>query len=123
MTATVVPVPSLVRLLWDGVCDAAFTQVGAEAAGAVGLVGDDLLRAAAGSTQAEARDPDPFQERLGTDAVVALAGGQQDREWPAAAVAGEVDFGGQSASGPAKGVITRFVRPADPPFRPVAAAC
>lgn len=123
MTATVVTVAPLVRLLWDGVCDAAFTQVGAEAAGAVRLVGDDLVRAAAGSAHAEARDPDPLQEGLCTDAVVALAGCQQDREWPATAVADEVDFGAQPSTGPAKGVIIRFVRPAGPPFRPVAAAC
>lgn len=49
-------------------------------------------------------------------------GGQGVREGPTAAVAGEVDFGGQSASGSAEGMIVWFVRPVDP-FRPVAAAC
>ncbi|WP_367667056.1 hypothetical protein [Streptomyces sp. DG2A-72] len=34
-----------------------------------------------------------------------------------------VDFGGRSSPGSAKGVIVWFVRPMDPLFRPVAAAC
>jgi hypothetical protein len=53
---------------------------------------------------------------------VASARCQQDHEGPATAVAGEVDFGGQSSSGSAEGVIVRFVRPVGPPFRPVTAA-
>jgi hypothetical protein len=113
----------LVILFRDGARDAAFAQVGAEASGAVGLVGDDLVGPAAGTSKAGARDPDPFQEGSCADAVVALARCQQDGEGPPAAVAGEVDFGGQSASGSAEGVIVRFVRSVDPPFRPVAAAC
>ncbi|GAA5077653.1 hypothetical protein GCM10023336_68620 [Streptomyces similanensis] len=45
------------------------------------------------------------------------------RERTSFAVAGEVDFGRRFASGSAEGVIVRFVRPMDPSFRPVAAAC
>jgi hypothetical protein len=54
---------------------------------------------------------------------VPLARGHQYGERTASAVAGEVDFGGQASSGSAEGVIIRFVRPALPPSRPVAAAC
>lgn len=49
---------------------------------------------------------------------MALAGRHQDRERAALAVAGEVDFGGQSASGSTEGVIVRFVLLVPPPFRP-----
>jgi hypothetical protein len=113
----------LVGLLGDGVCDAAFAQVGEEAARAVGLVGDDLVGSAAGSARTGARDVDAFEEGACADAVVALSGRQQDGEGSAAAVAGKVDFAGQSASGSAECVIVRFVRQLDPPFRPVVAAC
>ena len=123
VASAVVTVPLLVGLLRDGVCDAAFAQVGAEAAGAVGLVRDDLVGPAAWSSDAGSRDVDAFEERACADAVMPLAGCQQDGEGPAAAVAGEVNFGGQSASGSAEGVIIRFVRLVVPPFRPVAAAC
>ena len=99
----------LVGLLRDGAGDPAFAQVGAETAGAVGLVGDDLVGSATGSATSDARDADAFQEGARAGAVVPLAGCQQDGEGPAAAVAGEVDFGGQSASGSAEGVIVRFV--------------
>jgi hypothetical protein len=122
-TAAVSAVLFLVVLLGDGVRDAASAQVGAEASGAVGLVGDDLVGPAAWAALTGAWDADAFQQGACADAVVALAGRQQDREGPTAAVAGEVDFGGQSSSGSAEGVIVRFVRPVGPPFRPVAAAC
>lgn len=123
MTAAVVPVSLLVGSLRDGAGYAAFAQVGAEPSGAVGLVGDDLVGLAARPALAGARDADAFQEGTRADAVVALAGCQQDREWASLAVAGEVDFGGQSSPGSAEGVIVWFVRLVDPPFRPVAAAC
>lgn len=103
--AAVVPVSLLVGLLWDGVADAAFAQVDAEAAGAVGLVCDDLVGPAAWSARPGARDTDALQKGSRADAVVALAGWHQDRERVAPAVAGEMDFGGQSASGSAEGVI------------------
>jgi hypothetical protein len=54
---------------------------------------------------------------------MALAGCEQESQRPATAVAGEMELGGQSASGSAEGVIVRFVRPMDPVFRPVAVAC
>lgn len=123
MTPSVVAVPLLIGLLGDGVRDAPSAEVGAEAARAVGLVGHDLVGPAAGPAEAGARDADALEERLCADAVVALARGQQDREGPSAAVAGQVDLCGQSSSGSAEGVIVRFARPVDPPFRPVAAAC
>ena len=123
MTAAVVPVALLIPLLGDGVCDAASSQVGTEAVGAVGLVCDDLVGPAAWSTRAGARDADPFQKRARADAVVALSGRHQDRERAALALAGEVDFGGQSASGSTEGVIIWLVLLELPPFRPVAAAC
>jgi hypothetical protein len=47
---------------------------------------------------------------------VTLPWRHQDCERASLAVAGEVDFGGQSASGSAEGVIVRFVRPVGPPF-------
>jgi len=117
------PVPSLVGLLGDGMRNAAFSQVGTEAAGAVSLVCDDLVGSAPRSAQAGAGNTDPFQQRAYADAVVALAGRHQDRERAALVVAGNVDFGGQPASGSAEGVIVRFVLLMPPLFRPVAAAC
>jgi hypothetical protein len=47
---------------------------------------------------------------------VALSWCHQDRERAALAVAGQVDFGRQSAPGSTGGVIVRFVRPVLPPF-------
>lgn len=121
--AAVAAVSLLVGLLRDGAGDSAFAQVGAEAAGAVGLVRDDLVGSGARTSRTGPRDPDAVQERTRADAVVALAGCQQDGEGPPASVAGEMDFGGQASSGSAEGVIVWFVRPVDPLFRPVAAAC
>ncbi len=88
----------LVGLFRDGAGNSSFTQVGAKPAGAVGLVGDDLVGSATGSAKSGARDADAFKEGTRADAVVALARCQQDGEGPATAVAGEMDFGGQSAS-------------------------
>lgn len=53
----------------------------------------------------------------------ALTGSEQEGQRPAAAVVGQMELGGQSASGSTEGVIVRFVRPLGPPCRPVAAAC
>jgi hypothetical protein len=115
--------PSLVGLFGDGVRNAAFSQVRAEVAGAVSLVCDDLVGPAPRSVQAGAGNTDPFQQRTCADTVVALAGRHQDRQRAALAVAGKVNFGGQSASGSTEGVIVRFVLLLPPPFRPVAAVC
>lgn len=79
--ASVVPVSSLVGflrdlvgLLRDGVRDATSAQVGAEASGAVGPVGDDLVGPAAWASPTGARNADTFQKGACADAVVALAG-------------------------------------------------
>ena len=123
LAAAVVSVPLLVDLLGDGAADPAFAQVGAESARAVCLVCDHVVGAATRSAGAETRDADAFQQRSRTDTVVALAGSEQEGQGSAAAVAGEMDLGGQTSTGSTKGLIVRFVRPTYPPFRPVVAAC
>lgn len=115
-SAPVVPVPFLVGLLRDGVADAASSHVGAEAAGAVGLVGDDVVRSAAWMAAASEGHSDAFQQGLRTDVVVALARSEEDRQGSAAAVAGRVNFGGRASAGSAQGVIVWFVLPLVPPF-------
>ena len=117
------PVPLLIGLLGNRVRDPASSQVAAEPTRAVSLVCDHVVGSAAWSAKAGARDADPFQQSLCTDAVVTLAWCDENGERAALAVAGEVDFGGQPSSGTAEGVIVRFVLPVPPPFRPVAAAC
>ncbi|WP_455771141.1 hypothetical protein [Streptomyces hirsutus] len=97
-TAAVVPVTPLVDILRDGVCDAAFTQVGAEASGAVGLVRDDLIRPAVWPARTGPRDADAFREGACAETVVALARYRRDREGTTAAIAGEVDELGGSVS-------------------------
>src|SRR4029078_2479998 len=110
VAAAVVAVPLLVGLLRDGARDAASSQVGAERAGAVGLIGDDLVGSSRGPALAGAWDADAFQDGACAGAVVALARGQQDRERAPLAVAGEVDLGSQSASGSTEGLIVLVVR-------------
>lgn len=118
-----VSVTLLVDLFGDCVRYAALPQVAAEAAGAVCLVRDHMVRSAAWSARAGARNTDSVQQSLCVDAVVTLAWRDQEGERATLAVAGEVDLGCQSSPGSAEGVIVRFVRPVPPPFRPVAAAC
>jgi hypothetical protein len=113
----------LVVLLGDGLCDPAFAQIGAEYAGAVGLISDDVVRPAARAADGGAGHSDAFQQRFCTAAVMALTQSEKDDQRSATAVADEVELGDQASSGPAEGVIARFVPPVLPPFRPVAAAC
>lgn len=113
----------LVGLLGDGVADPAFAQVGAEGARAVCLVRDHVVWTAARTAGAEAWDADALQQWLRVDTVMALAGSDQESQWPAATVAGEVDLAGQTSAGTAEGVIVWFALLTPPPFRPVAAAC
>lgn len=119
--AAIVTVLLLVGLLGDGVCDAAFAQVSAEAAGAVRLVRDDLAGSAAWSAKAETRNPNALQQGACADAVVSLARCHEDGQGTPAAVAGEVDLGGQSAAGPSDGMVVGFAGRG--PFLRPPAAC
>lgn len=69
------PVPPLVGLFGNGVRDAASPQVGAETAGAVSLVRDDLVGSAAWPAEAAAGNADAFEQDACADTVVALAPG------------------------------------------------
>lgn len=97
-TTAVSSVSLLVDLLGDGVTDPAFAQVGTEPAGAVGLVCDHMVGAAARASDAEAPDVNSFQQRLRADSVMALAGSDQQGQGPAPAVACEVEFRRQTTA-------------------------
>ena len=92
-------VGDLVGAFGDGVRNAASSQVGADAAGAVALVGDDVVGPGAGPARTGARDVDGVQDVFEAGAVVGVAAGQDEAEGPAPSVAGEVDLGAQSAAG------------------------
>ncbi|CAL9662453.1 hypothetical protein SUDANB126_07070 [Streptomyces sp. enrichment culture] len=66
---------------------------------------------------------DTFEQDACAGAVAAPARCDEEGRRAALALAGGMGLRGQSAPGSAEGVIVRFVRPADPPFRPVAVAC
>lgn len=90
----------------------------------VGLVGDVLVWPAAWLARPGAWGPNPFRSR-GPVRRCCRGVGQVPAGWQGApeAVTGEVDLGGQSASGWGEGVIVWFVRLVVPPCRPVAVAC
>jgi hypothetical protein len=115
-----VAVGNLVGSFGDGVRDATAAQVGADFPRAVALVGDDMVGAGARPTGTGARDVNGVQDVLEAGAVVGVAAGQDEAEWPAVPVGREVDLGAQSSTGPAEGVITRFVLVEGPLFPPVA---
>ena len=70
-------VAHLVGFLRDRAADATFPQVGAVGAGAVGLVGQHPVRAAAGPPAARPGDADPLQHGLELRGITALARGDQ----------------------------------------------
>lgn len=95
--APLLPIGGLVPLLrYDGL-DAASAQVGAVAAGRVGLVPGDGVGPGAGAADGT-WDPDFPQYGDELRAVGRLSGSQDERQRAALAVGGEVDFAGLPAS-------------------------
>ena len=85
--------------------DTVFPQVVAYLSGAVALVAQEVVRAGARSPRPLAADPDLPEDRLELCAVVDVAAREDEPERAAPAVAGEVDFGGQSTTGSSEGVM------------------
>ena len=89
----------LVGPLGDGVGDPAPAQHPPAGGVAVAAVGHQVLGPFAGPTRAaRARHPDGVQQRFQLCALMLLAGGDQHPQRSAAAVAGQVDLGGQPAA-------------------------
>jgi site-specific DNA recombinase len=101
---------TLVGPLRDGVTDATAAQQPPAGRIAVGLVADQMVGPLARSAPpAGAGHPDRVQHRLELGRVVPLTRGEHHAKRPAAAVAAQVDLGGQPAPGPAErlGLVMR----------------
>jgi hypothetical protein len=89
----------LVRPLGDGVGNPTPAQQPPAGRIAVAPVGGQMVRALAGpAPPTRPWHPDRIQQPLQLGALVPLPGGQQHRQRPATAVAGQVDLGRQPAS-------------------------
>ena len=94
---------ALIGPLGDGVGDAATAEQPPARWVAVAAIGNEMLGALAGSTSSGGPgDADGVQDGCKLGAVVALAWGEDHAQGPAAAVAGQVNFGGQPTPGPAE---------------------
>ena len=101
----------LVGPLGDGVGDPALAQQPPTGAVAVAAVGDQMRRALARpSCPAWAGDSDGVQQRLQLGALVALAGGDQHPQRAPAAIAGEMELGGEPASATAQCLVNLTTR-------------
>lgn len=109
------PVADLVGPFRDGVPDVASPQPGAYGFGAVALVADDVVGADPGPSRPEPGHPDRLHHGGELRAVVGVPAGDGEGERSPHSVAGQVDFAGQAASGPAES------RGAEPSFRAPAA--
>lgn len=61
-------------------------------------------------TTAGALDPDPFEGGYQLRAVAPLTRRDQEGQWTAAALPGQVDLGGQTATGPAESFVGTVLR-------------
>lgn len=114
------PVGGLIFLFRYDCLDVAFEQVGAVAAGGVDLVPGDRAGPGAGTSSGSA-DPDLLEDRDELRAVRGLPCGQDQGQGPAAAVGGQVDLAGLSASrAPEQGGFQAEFAPSPiaPPFGP-----
>lgn len=99
----------LVRAFGNGVRDAVFPQVVADATAAVPLVAQEMIGPGARSSRPKAPDLDLGEDLLELCAVVDVAAREDEAQRAAAAVTGEMDFGAQSAAGSSEGVsVCRF---------------
>lgn len=120
--ATTAAVRLLVRPFRDGVCDTAFPQVVAYISAAVSLVTQEMIRPGSRSARTWTANPDLREDLLQLCAVVDVAARDDKAERAAAAVAGEVNLGRQSATGSSDGVsVCRFCGIC--PFLRAPAAC
>lgn len=94
----------LVAALGDRDGDAPAPQHEADRPAGIGLVAQHTVRCRARAARDGARDTDPVEDLTERGGVVDVAGREHDRERQAAAVDGQVDLGGQSASGAAEGL-------------------
>ena len=92
------PVADLVGGLVDGGFDPASAQQVPVGFRAVGLVGQDPVRAAAWATRPTAGYPDTVQHGRELGAVTGLAGNQQYRQWFLSWFAGQMQFRGQATA-------------------------
>jgi hypothetical protein len=95
----------LVGALRDGVGDPPLPQQPPTRGVAVAAVSDQVRRALAWSPRPWPGHSDGIQQWLQLGALMALTGGDQHRQWPTAAVAGQVDLGGQPAATAAEGLV------------------
>lgn len=116
LAALLLPVGGLVLLLRDDRFDAAFAQVGAVAAGRVRLVPADRAGPSAGTADGPA-DPYLLQDGDELRAVGGLARGQDERQWAALPVTGDMDLAGLSTPGASEqgGLQPESASPPDAP--------
>lgn len=80
----------LVALFGDGGFDPASPQVGADLTVGVRLVGEQAIGSGPGPARPESGNPQPVQERLESQRVVALPGGGHPGQWSAPGVRQQV---------------------------------
>lgn len=114
------PVSALVSGDGDHCPDAALAQVLADRAGRVRLVRQDHVRSGAWPSSV-AGNPQAGHDIGEGRCVADLACGQDERQRLAAVVGSKVDLCGQSAPGPADGMVIRFAGRG--PFLRAPAAC
>ena len=102
----------LVRPFRDGVRDPTTAQHRPAARIRIAAVGDQVVRALAWpATPARSCDGDGVQQGLKLGALMALAGGDQQRQWSAVAVHGEMDLGREpTPASPQRFTTGRFDR-------------
>jgi hypothetical protein len=96
------PPGDLVGALGDRVADPAAAQRRPGGVVRISLVGQQQVRALAGTAGPAAVDGDGVQGGQQVGVVTGLPRADQYRQWPAAPVNGQVDLGRQAAPGPAE---------------------
>ena len=119
----------LVPTLGDRGSDAPAPQKVSDCPAGIRLIADHSHRCRAGPAGGGARDVNPVEYLAERGGVVGVAGREHDGQRQAPTIDGEVDLGGQPASGPAEGLarlradrIFQFV-PVACPFLRAPAAC
>lgn len=103
-----VAVGGLVALLRDRAADAALAQVGTVRAGAVRLVGANLVRPGTRTARPEPRHPDTAQDHLELRGVTALSGRDHQRHRLLGLLDRQVQLGGQPTPGASETVVVRL---------------
>jgi len=109
LAATALAVGPLVLRLGDGVLDLASSQVTAVAAGGVRLISAEMVRPSPWTPAVQPGDADTLHDRDELRRVAPVTWGDQQGQWAASALTGEVDLAGQAAPGPSESLVGAVV--------------